>query len=283
MQTERVASGVNDADLFRCNRVIDLPRLNDAELRVLRLLAHGHTAKSIANELGMTPAAVNERLREARRKTGVSSSRELARLLTAQENRDKQIGVGKTSVLLPTLPTPDAELWRPQTGVYAMVAIFLVAAAGAVALMSQAPEPSSDVDPLIGSRLERFPQPADLHAKVRAEQRDGQWAPFMESAIRARLVRIPLVGQDGNVLRITCATTLCEIAGTLVGRPTKIEMDDPKSQRNRTVQALQVPPLPDDLAKMGLKSEGSSFFGGTGKPDRLVFLLYYSRAEPKAK
>jgi DNA-binding CsgD family transcriptional regulator len=80
-----VATVVNDAHLFSHERVIDLSRLNDAERRVLRLLAEGHTAKSVATELGTTLAAVNERLREARRKTGVGSSRELARLLKAQE------------------------------------------------------------------------------------------------------------------------------------------------------------------------------------------------------
>jgi DNA-binding CsgD family transcriptional regulator len=58
--------------------VIELARLNEAERRVLWLLAEGHTAKSIAIALETTPAAVNERLREARRKTGVGSSRELS-------------------------------------------------------------------------------------------------------------------------------------------------------------------------------------------------------------
>ena len=53
---------------------IDLSRLNEAERQVLLLLAEGHTAKSIANELSSTPAAVNERLREARRKTGVEAA-----------------------------------------------------------------------------------------------------------------------------------------------------------------------------------------------------------------
>lgn len=56
------------------------------------LLAEGHTAKSAAALLDTSEAAVNERLREARRKTGVGSSRELARLV-AQETRDEKIGV----------------------------------------------------------------------------------------------------------------------------------------------------------------------------------------------
>lgn len=70
----------------------DLSRLSDAERRALLLLAQGHTAKSAAALLGASEAAVNERLREARRKTGVGSSRELARLVS-QESRDEKIGV----------------------------------------------------------------------------------------------------------------------------------------------------------------------------------------------
>jgi DNA-binding CsgD family transcriptional regulator len=70
----------------------DLSRLSDAERRTLLLLAEGHTAKSAAALLETSEAAVNERLREARRKTGVGSSRELARRV-AQENCDEKIGV----------------------------------------------------------------------------------------------------------------------------------------------------------------------------------------------
>lgn len=68
-----------------------LEALNDNELEILRLLANGHTAKSIAASLGRSETAINERLREARRKTGVGSSRELARLLDAQKIWDKNI------------------------------------------------------------------------------------------------------------------------------------------------------------------------------------------------
>jgi DNA-binding CsgD family transcriptional regulator len=65
--------------------------LSDRELEVLRLLAAGHTVKSIAAQLDRTEASINERLRDARRKTGVGSSRELARLLDAQKIWDKNI------------------------------------------------------------------------------------------------------------------------------------------------------------------------------------------------
>jgi DNA-binding CsgD family transcriptional regulator len=61
----------------------DLSRLTDAERRLLGLLVNGHTVKSAAALIGATETAVQERLRVARRKTGVTSSRELARLVLA--------------------------------------------------------------------------------------------------------------------------------------------------------------------------------------------------------
>src|SRR3546814_7650576 len=66
-----------------------LAALNDNELEILHLLANGHTAKSIAASLGRSETSIHERLREARRKTGVGSSRELARLLDAQKIWDR--------------------------------------------------------------------------------------------------------------------------------------------------------------------------------------------------
>ena len=77
----------------------DPPALNDGERQVLALLGEGHTAKSIAAITGLSVHAVNERLRPARRKTGIGSSRELARKLRAdtgdapQETWHNPIGV----------------------------------------------------------------------------------------------------------------------------------------------------------------------------------------------
>lgn len=56
--------------------------LTEKEAAVLNLLARGHDVKSAAAELGLSVHTVHERLREARRKTGASSSRGAARLLT---------------------------------------------------------------------------------------------------------------------------------------------------------------------------------------------------------
>lgn len=76
-----------------------LDTLTDREKEALRLLLVGHDAKSVAGLLGLSVHTINERLRDARRKLDVSSSREAARLLARAEQRepdllvDKQLGV----------------------------------------------------------------------------------------------------------------------------------------------------------------------------------------------
>jgi hypothetical protein len=101
----------------------------------------------------------------------------------------------------------------------------------------------------------------------------------MEAAIRSRLLRIPLIGKDGNMLRVRCATDLCEIGGTIVAPVPQPKEYDPKLPQNKAMNDLQGPPLTDDLTHLGLKLETNLFTSGKGKPDRLVFLLYYSRAK----
>lgn len=72
--------------------------LTEKEKETLRLLLGGHDAKSIARHLGLSVHTVHERLRDARRKMSVSSSREAARLLNQVEAQapellgDKPIG-----------------------------------------------------------------------------------------------------------------------------------------------------------------------------------------------
>jgi len=58
-----------------------LDALTEKEKETLRLILHGHDAKSIARSFDLSVHTINERLRDARRKLAVSSSREAARLL----------------------------------------------------------------------------------------------------------------------------------------------------------------------------------------------------------
>jgi len=62
--------------------------LTEKEKQTLRLIVRGHDAKSIARDLGLSVHTINERLRGARRKMAVSSSRAAARLLLEVEGGD---------------------------------------------------------------------------------------------------------------------------------------------------------------------------------------------------
>ncbi|PEQ11337.1 hypothetical protein B2G71_17395 [Novosphingobium sp. PC22D] len=70
-----------------------IQRLSEREKETLRLLLAGHEAKSIAVELGLSVHTINDRLREARKKLGVTSSREAARLLArAEQSAPENLG-----------------------------------------------------------------------------------------------------------------------------------------------------------------------------------------------
>ncbi|WP_338467601.1 DUF4019 domain-containing protein [Novosphingobium sp. ZN18A2] len=65
--------------------------LTDKEKETLRLLLDGHDAKSIAAHFDLSVHTINERLREARRKLAVSSSRAAARLLREEERKHPEL------------------------------------------------------------------------------------------------------------------------------------------------------------------------------------------------
>ena len=65
--------------------------LTEKEKETLRLLVSGYDAKSMARHLGLSIHTINERLRDARRKMAVSSSREAARQLREVEGPDPEI------------------------------------------------------------------------------------------------------------------------------------------------------------------------------------------------
>lgn len=126
-------------------------RLTEQEKALLKLLAKGHTAKSIALSTGLTESAVNERLRSARRKAGAPSSRELARLVAAVEddhsrkNRDNLIGVE------PDLAAPHQSQPRTlATGAGKLIqdwGLAMIAAITTIATLMTLPSGSSTVRP----------------------------------------------------------------------------------------------------------------------------------------
>ena len=73
-----------------------LAELTTKEKETLRLLLQGYDAKSCARALSLSVHTINERLRSARRKLGVSSSREAARILHEAEEHAPQLSVSRS-------------------------------------------------------------------------------------------------------------------------------------------------------------------------------------------
>jgi DNA-binding CsgD family transcriptional regulator len=106
--------------------------LTEKEKDALRLLLRGHDAKSSARALGLSVHTVNERLREARRKLGTTSSREAARRLLDAEGEapeilgDKALGEAAAAVTGASMAASAPRRWAGRrlalilTGVLAM-------------------------------------------------------------------------------------------------------------------------------------------------------------------
>lgn len=71
--------------------VAGIEALSEKEKQTLRLLLVGQDAKSIARHFDLSVHTINERLRDARRKLSVSSSKEAARLLRDAEGPNLEI------------------------------------------------------------------------------------------------------------------------------------------------------------------------------------------------
>ena len=135
--------------------------LTDREREVLRLLLAGHTAKSAASALDLSVHTINDYLREARRKLGVSSSREAARILGEQDSEAPQnrapdeIGMGADTQhddhAKPSA-TPGMRSYRPW--VIGGLAMSTAAIAAALALTTLAP---SDTPPDTGAASKVVP------------------------------------------------------------------------------------------------------------------------------
>lgn len=224
--------------------VPDLSRLNDAERHILSLLAEGHTAKSIAAETGRTEGAVNERLREARRKTGVGSSRELARLLRAQENRGEKIGlVPDQGAESAPSHVPLRARWQ---GVLIMIVIGGVAAAALVLFSPGQQAPVAD-DPLFAVAADGADfTPSALRAKMRAETRDEAWATSTEATLRQHYDAVS--GVDATALQVTCGATLCEVLG-------RSAAGSPAVQLKRALAAMRARPFLSSVERGGLHND----------------------------
>lgn len=175
--------------------------LNDREMEILRLLVAGHTVKTIAALLGSSEAAINERLSTARRKTGVGSSRELARLLDLQKTCDENIDLSTRRSTVKDVARTAAVGVRGPKGVIVMLIAIPLAAAGlmvaTVPSADQAGAPNAAYEaskqlPLVGtwsldaSLMPEKERPRRVTMTFRASQ-DGKWT-----------TRVEIVAPDGS-------------------------------------------------------------------------------------
>lgn len=122
-----------------------IERLSENERAVLELLAQGYDIKSLAAALTITPSAATERLRAARAKLGVTSSREAARLYAAaqapaQKTWDRQSGVPQSREIGPA-QSHGAE--GPRRWIWGLIMLVTLVAAAAAAVLYTGADPST--------------------------------------------------------------------------------------------------------------------------------------------
>ncbi len=193
-----------------------LDRLSAVERDLLGLLGRGHTAKSIATLRSMSEVAVNERFRSARRKTGIGSSREIARLIVARENRHDFIGLAPTDEPAAELPRPDAHRRASHRWRLPMAATVLLAAA---ILAQQTTVPLASPGQSVNSAHSVFatdssqPDFAALAAEVANGRKDPAWSSATEAALLTAYRALPMFAEGADSLQARCSATLCEVTG----------------------------------------------------------------------
>ncbi len=194
-----------------------LDRLNPVERDLLGLLGRGHTAKSIATLRSMSEAAVNERFRSARRKTGIGSSREIARLIVARENRDDFIDLAEADDRSANTRHPDAlrrassQRWRVP-----LITALLVAAALLAQRTSSPPVIWQDgLAAEILSRQAIDPKLQTMSQTVSSGLRDPNWSSGAEADLADRYNAVANFRRDIHTTSIRCTADLCEVAGIM--------------------------------------------------------------------
>src|SRR4051812_32627734 len=132
--------------------------LTEKEKQTLRLIVRGHDAKSTARSLGLSVHTINERLRDARRKMAVSSSREAARLLLQAEGGgagspypdsfgDTIIGEDAAGPLVDQGLAPIEGAGRPYGRAWIIIGVLLMPLALALALLALTALPQAASNP----------------------------------------------------------------------------------------------------------------------------------------
>ncbi len=177
-----------------------LDQLTEKEREALRLLLVGHDAKSSAAELGVSVHTINDRLRNARRKLDVSSSREAARILgdaegrTPQSAAPKSLGMAGEPVAAETAGHTATSRTGPSRVVWlagGMLMMAFIIAAGVIASVNPSsapvPQPASQTA-VVSEDAESLPRARAFLAELDAGNWDASWqvaGPYFQSQLTA--------------------------------------------------------------------------------------------------
>lgn len=177
--------------------------LTDREIEILRLLVAGHTVKTIAARLGRSETAINERLRSARRKTGVGSSRELARLLHRQKTCDENIDLPGSRAAVEELAHAATVGVRGSKGMIAMLTLIALTAAGLMAATAPSADRAGTPNAVYSAASAQLPLVGrwSLDASLMPEQERPQRVTmtFRPSQDGKWTTRVEIVAPDGSI------------------------------------------------------------------------------------
>jgi len=108
-----------------------------------------------------------------------------------------------------------------------------------------------------------------FYKQVRAETRDQAWAGRTERGLTAILQSLPALSRGDHRLRVSCATTLCEISAMTAPHA-------PQPQIEGFYRDLQTWTYCQATEKLGLKA-ATVQFGSLPDKSRSIYIAYYSR------
>lgn len=233
-----------------------LQKLSEREKETLRFLLDGHDAKSIARQMGLSVYTVNERLRDARRLLGVSTSREAARLL-AESERTGSVSLGDKGIGVSGAPG-DVGSWRSGGGrplawlAGGLLAMSLIIAAVMIAPMLLSSSADATQSPDTASSSVSVPDAASASdalawvALVDDQEWDESWQAAasifktqvteQQWAAAVKLVRSPLGAVSGRTLKGVSKTTT--LPGAPDGEYELLEFQSSFAQRKEAVETI---------------------------------------------
>ena len=201
-----------------------LASLTEKEREILSLLTAGHTVKTIAARLDRSEASINERLRDARRKTGISSSRELARLLAAQKSWDKNFDLSPQAFPSEVAVQPASAGRTRSKGKTIMLIAVPFAAAGLFVAAMASSQQAAVQQPVAAATAEQAPLAGkwllDV-SRIPAEERPRRVTmAFQVSPDQKWTTRVEIVAPDGS-------TSHAESTAALDGVPVPVSGNMP--------------------------------------------------------